>query len=59
MPVIIDTRVPRHTGLNRTFYGIETKIPPRSTSAKSSLNRTFYGIETRHGHSRSTKEPWS
>ena len=24
MPVIIDTRVPRHTGLNRTFYGIET-----------------------------------
>ena len=23
MPVIIDTRVPRHTGLNRTFYGIE------------------------------------
>ena len=25
MPVIIDTRVPRHTGLNRTFYGIETK----------------------------------
>ena len=25
MPVIIDTRVPRHTGLNRTFYGIETE----------------------------------
>ena len=24
MPEIIDTRVPRHTGLNRTFYGIET-----------------------------------
>jgi len=24
MPVIIDTRVPRHTGLNRTFYGIES-----------------------------------
>ena len=26
MPVIIDTRVPRHTGLNRTFYGIETGV---------------------------------
>ena len=26
MPVIIDTRVPRHTGLNRTFYGIETQF---------------------------------
>ena len=26
MPVIIDTRVPRHTGLNRTFYGIETDL---------------------------------
>ena len=25
MPEIIDTRVPRHTGLNRTFYGIETR----------------------------------
>ena len=28
MPVIIDTRVPRHTGLNRTFYGIEIQVPP-------------------------------
>ena len=32
MPVIIDTRVPRHTGLNRTFYGIERpeKMMPSS-----------------------------
>ena len=28
MPEIIDTRVPRHTGLNRTFYGIETTLAP-------------------------------
>ena len=26
MPEIIDTRVPRHTGLNRTFYGIEITV---------------------------------
>ena len=46
MPVIIDTRVPRHTGLNRTFYGIETKCYVFSTMITMSLNRTFYGIET-------------
>ena len=35
MPVIIDTRVPRHTGLNRTFYGIETKVAsPREANEK-------------------------
>ncbi len=46
MPVIIDTRVPRHTGLNRTFYGIETAVDEAELIAVGSLNRTFYGIET-------------
>ena len=47
MPVIIDTRVPRHTGLNRTFYGIETtKLLTTLSMIWNSLNRTFYGIET-------------
>ena len=46
MPVIIDTRVPRHTGLNRTFYGIETGLFMLEPHVDPSLNRTFYGIET-------------
>ena len=46
MPVIIDTRVPRHTGLNRTFYGIETNTGTEGTGIVGGLNRTFYGIET-------------
>ncbi len=46
MPVIIDTRVPRHTGLNRTFYGIETQLGVSIDSVGQGLNRTFYGIET-------------
>ena len=46
MPVIIDTRVPRHTGLNRTFYGIETYYPRNDHFCDAGLNRTFYGIET-------------
>ena len=46
MPVIIDTRVPRHTGLNRTFYGIETVWTGVAGRVDDSLNRTFYGIET-------------
>ena len=46
MPVIIDTRVPRHTGLNRTFYGIETTNFLVWLILLMSLNRTFYGIET-------------
>ena len=46
MPVIIDTRVPRHTGLNRTFYGIETLAAFSYSLDRHRLNRTFYGIET-------------
>ena len=45
MPVIIDTRGPRHTGLNRTFYGIEKMVVVRPSRRACSLNRTFYGIE--------------
>ena len=33
-------------GLNRTFYGIETRGDKGTNMAKHSLNRTFYGIET-------------
>ena len=32
--------------LNRTFYGIETKIIATTDNFTVSLNRTFYGIET-------------
>ena len=46
MPVIIDTRVPRHTGLNRTFYGIEIIERNARLLHARGLNRTFYGIET-------------
>ena len=45
MPEIIDTRVPRHTGLNRTFYGIEICWLLLNHITIYSLNRTFYGIE--------------
>ena len=34
--------------LNRTFYGIETQLPCRTSQIVQSLNRTFYGIETRN-----------
>ena len=37
MPVIIDTRVPRHTGLNRTFYGIENLATLGGVSRKGVL----------------------
>ena len=33
-------------GLNRTFYGIETRIEAERLTVGNSLNRTFYGIET-------------
>ncbi len=52
MPVIIDTRVPRHTGLNRTFYGIETTYRNGRLICSKSLNRTFYGIETNESEGR-------
>ena len=46
MPEIIDTRVPRHTGLNRTFYGIEFQHNNHHIGGFCPrLNRTFYGIE--------------
>ena len=35
-----------YDGLNRTFYGIETRLRQRFTNSLLSLNRTFYGIET-------------
>ena len=34
------------TGLNRTFYGIETIIHLQHDRVEGRLNRTFYGIET-------------
>ena len=33
-------------GLNRTFYGIETRLDKSVVPCIDSLNRTFYGIET-------------
>ncbi len=33
-------------GLNRTFYGIETRDRQHTEVALCRLNRTFYGIET-------------
>ena len=32
--------------LNRTFYGIETRLDKSVVPCIDSLNRTFYGIET-------------
>ena len=46
MPVIIDTRVPRHTGLNRTFYGIETKAQRRAERSPTVLIVPF--MELKH-----------
>ena len=34
------------TGLNRTFYGIETHLVQTGCTLLRCLNRTFYGIET-------------
>ena len=45
MPVIIDTRVPRHTGLNRTFYGIETCLECRSLSQNAVLIVPFMELK--------------
>ena len=35
--------------LNRTFYGIETRLLCTQTRHQGGLNRTFYGIETTYG----------
>ena len=34
------------SGLNRTFYGIETHLCNLLGTDRGCLNRTFYGIET-------------